>query len=125
AGVAPGGRFPLDLFCDLPHALRSVDGSVTGYVDVALAELGRTRRVALVLPHFAAVAQAVSQSRRLIAALPVQFARAVAEPLGLDVFEPPLAIPAPEIHAFWHSRHDANPAHRWLREQVRHVTAGL
>ena len=123
AGVRPGQVLPLDLFCDLPQALRSVDGSISGHVDDALAEVGRARQVVLALPHFSAVALAVAQSPRLIAALPAQFAQAVAPTLGLDIFEAPVDVQVPEIQMYWHRRHDKNPAHAWLRDQVRRVTA--
>lgn len=125
AGIKPGDVLPLDLFCDLPHVLRSTDGSMSGHVDDALGELGRRRRVVLALPQFSAVALAVARSPDLIAALPVQFARAVADVLGLDLFEAPLDVFVPEIQMYWHRRHEKNPAHRWMREQVRAVTAGF
>jgi len=121
--VAPGASVPLEVFCALPHAIRSVDGSMSGWVDEALARAGRERRVTLALPHFAGVALAVAQSR-LIAALPIQFARAAAGPLGLVLYEPPVVTGAPEIALYWHSRHDRNPAHAWLRDHVRAVLAG-
>jgi DNA-binding transcriptional LysR family regulator len=31
----------------------------------------------------------------------------------------------PEIAMYWHSRHDSNPAHRWLRDHVRAVAAAF
>lgn len=123
-GVAPGQAVPLDLFCETPQALRSIDGSLGGFTDEALAKVGRARRVTLALPHFAAVAEAVAQSE-LIAALPRQFAVAVADTLDLAVYEPPLPFGAPEISLYWHSRHDRNPAHRWIREHIRQVCAPL
>jgi DNA-binding transcriptional LysR family regulator len=122
ADVAPGAPLPLDLFCRLPQALRSIDGSLSGWTDEALATVGRERRVALALPQFQAVALAVAETR-LIAALPEQFAERVAGELGLAVFEPPLDLHAPEIGMYWHSRHDGNAAHRWLRDHVRAVSA--
>lgn len=124
AGVRPGEALPLDLFCALPHAIRSIDGSLNGLVDDALAEIGRERRVALGLPHFYAVALAV-RAGELIAALPAQFARAVAGPLGLSIYETPIPSPVPEIRMYWHSRHDNNPAHRWMRSLVREFCAEL
>lgn len=124
AGVAPGEAIPLDLFCRLPHAIRTVDGSLSGWLDEALAQAGRERRVVLGLPHFAGVALAVAQSD-LIAALPAQFARAAAEPLGLAIYRAPVAAGVPEISMYWHGRHDRNPAHQWLRGLVRDVVAGF
>ncbi|MGZ3272932.1 MAG: LysR family transcriptional regulator [Caulobacteraceae bacterium] len=122
--VKPGEALPLDLFCRLPHAIRSIDGSMSGWIDEALAETGRSRTVVLALPQFAGVARAVAQSG-LIAALPEQFARAYAESMGLAVYALPMPTGVPEISMYWHSRHDDNPAHRWLREHVRAVAAAL
>lgn len=118
AGVEEGQPIPLDLFCALPHALRSIDGSTTGSaVSDALAAMGRRRRVVLTLPQFYGVGLAVSRGR-LLAAVPVQFARAVAGELALGVYQPPIPIPVPEVSLYWHRRHDHDPAHRWLRDRV-------
>jgi DNA-binding transcriptional LysR family regulator len=121
-GVAPGAPLPLDLFCRLPQALRSIDGSLSGWTDEALASVGRERRVVLALPQFQAVALAVAETR-LIAVLPTQFVETVADDLGLSIYEPPVATGVPEISMYWHSRHDRNAAHRWLRDHVREVAA--
>lgn len=121
-GVKPGEALSLDLFCRLPHAIRSIDGSMAGWIDEALAETGRSRQVVLALPHFAGVALAVAQSG-LIAAIPEQFAHAFATSMGLGVYALPMPTGVPEISMYWHSRHDGNPAHRWLRGHVRAVAA--
>jgi DNA-binding transcriptional LysR family regulator len=78
----------------------------------------------LALPHFHAVALAVARGR-LIAALPRQFADAVAAELGLASYAPPIPIPAPEISLYWHRRRDHDPAQRWLREQVVRAVATI
>jgi len=117
AGIAAGAMLPLDTFCALPQAIRSIDGSVGGLVDVALAEAGRSRRVVLALPHFHGVARAVANSS-LIAAVPAQYADLVAAELGLAVFQPPVEVAAPEVKMYWHSRHDNDLAHKWLRGEI-------
>lgn len=124
AGIAPGEALPLDLFCALPHAIRSVDGSLSGMVDEVLETAGRKRRVVLALPHFFAVARAVAAGH-VIAALPRQFADAFAGQLGLAAYALPVPSPAPEIRMYWHSRHQKNPAHVWLRDLVVEVIAEL
>lgn len=119
-GVRPGARLPLDLFCDLPHALCSLDGGLSTTVDEALATLGRRRRIALTLPHFHPVAVAVAQGQ-LVASLPIQLARRIAQSLGLSLFELPVD-PAPvRIAMHWHRRHEGDPAHRWLRAHVEAI----
>lgn len=124
AGIAAGSKLPLDLFCTLPQAIRSIDGSVSGAVDAALAEAGRTRRVVLALPHFHGIALSVARSN-LIAAMPVQYAERAAADLGLAVFRPPVDVAVPEVKMYWHSRHDNDPAHTWLRGEILDVLAPL
>ncbi|MCX2722085.1 LysR family transcriptional regulator [Roseibium salinum] len=116
-GIMPGSALPLDLYCELSHALRSVDGSLNGVVDTALAGVGRSRRVVLALPHFHAVAVAVSKSR-LVAALPRQLAEDTASALGLAIYRPPVDIPPQKLRLYWHRRHDRSPVHKWLRTQI-------
>jgi len=117
AAVPQGGAIPLDLFCALPHAIRSADGGMTGFTDRALAAIDRKRFIQLALPHFQAVALAVAHGR-LVAAVPAQFADAVAESLQLAVYQPPIDIEVPEIKMYWHARHNEEKPHRWLRDQI-------
>jgi DNA-binding transcriptional LysR family regulator len=120
SGVKRGTKFPLDLFCELPHAIRSIDGSLSGFTDQALAAAGRSRRVVLTMPHFHGIGASVARGD-LIAAVPVQFAEAEADRLGLEIYKPPIEIAVPEISMYWHQRHDNNAAHQWLREQIAAV----
>jgi DNA-binding transcriptional LysR family regulator len=124
AQVAEGGPLPIDLYCEIPHALRSVDGAMSGVVDAALEATGRKRRVALALPHFQAVALAVSQSDYL-AAMPSQFAQAVRREMPVALYQLPFDVPIPEIKMLWHARHDAEASHRWLREQIAETVETL
>lgn len=117
AGLAEDAVLPIDQYCALPHVLRSIDGSMSGMVDEALATVGRRRAVTLALPHFHAVALAVAQTDH-IAAVPVQFAETVRAPLGLRIFRPPVAVAVPEVKLYWHARHDGEAAHRWMRHQA-------
>lgn len=124
AGLAPDQEVPLDLFCNLRHALRSVDGTATGAVDKALQAIGRRRDVALTVPHFQGVALAVAQSD-LVAALPAQFATAMTRSLPVRTYRLPVPVPAPTIQLLWHQRHDADPAHRWLRAKTLETVSAL
>jgi DNA-binding transcriptional LysR family regulator len=55
---------------------------------------------------------------RLIAAVPLQYAEAVAEDLRLSLFAPPVSVDVPQIYMYWHRRYDHDAAHRWLRQQI-------
>jgi len=53
-----------------------------------------------------------------IAAVPVQFADAVKDGLGLRSYLPPIDVPVPDVNLYWHSRYDNDLAHKWLRGQI-------
>ena len=55
------------------------------------------------------------------AILPALMASAMAPGLGLRVAELPLDVTADPTLIAWHPRHDADPAHAWLRDTVRQV----
>jgi len=124
AGMPGGGAVSMEVYCALRHVIRATDGTLSGLLDDALASQGRERRVVMALPNFQGVAVAVSQGD-LVAALPREFADAVAASLDLELYELPIQSPRPEICMYWHRRHDNNPAHRWLREQVAELAAQL
>ncbi len=124
AGLADGQAMPLDVFCRLPWAMRSIDGSMSGMVDEALTKLGMARRVVLAVPHFHALIPSVSGSQ-MAAAVPVQFADAFAATAALRVFDLPIDVPKPEVRLYWHTRRTRDPAHAWLRQQVLDLCKGF
>lgn len=123
-GVDPGTPVPLAIYLSLPHAIRSVDGSLSGMVDEALAKAGMERTVRIALPHFQSVVETIAATSAL-AAVPRQFADAVAERLDLAVYAMPVEVPAPDVRLYWHARRNDDPAHRWLREAISSLSAEL
>ncbi|MBW3098525.1 LysR family transcriptional regulator [Pseudohoeflea coraliihabitans] len=124
AGLAPGDEVPLDLFCDLGHVLFSPEGKPKAMGDAALKAVGRERRVVMTMPVFSGVYRAVAGSD-LIALLPSQLARHVADAAGLDVFIPPMPMQPVAVCMIWHRRYSASPAHLWLRGQIAALLADL
>ncbi|MBE1282911.1 MAG: LysR family transcriptional regulator [Rhodobacteraceae bacterium] len=124
AGLCPGDRIPLDLFCDLHHVLFSPEGHFQGLGDAALHHLGRKRHIVMTLPVFSGVCTAVSRSD-LIALMPHQLAQHSASRLGLSIYKTPLDIAPVSIKLIWHKRSDLAPAHKWLRDQIVALMAPL
>lgn len=116
------GRLTLDRFCALDHLLIAPRGTAGGFVDDALAALGRRRRVAVAVPHFL-VAPPVLGATDLIATVPRRIAAAFAPMIALAVRPPPIALTGFTIHLLWHERAGADPAQRWLRDQIAAVAA--
>jgi hypothetical protein len=57
--------------------------------------------------------------------LPARLATALARSLRLAVFEPPSEVPGFEMAMFWHDRHDSDPAHAFVREEIARAAASL
>ena len=124
AGVAPEQVIPLDLFCDIGHVLFSPQGNLRAMGDAALTKVGRERKVVATVTTFSAVWRNVAQSD-LIAILPEQLARHVAEEGGLSIYESPIRLDRATISLIWHKRFTGNPAHRWMRDMIADVMAPL
>jgi DNA-binding transcriptional LysR family regulator len=117
-----GKRMTLDRFCALGHVLVAPVGSDRrGPVDDALAERGRSRRVAVTVPH-ASMAPLVVAQTDYVVTLAARFAQRAASELGLRRVEPPVVVPNLRIGMVWHARHDADRAHQFLREAITSVT---
>jgi DNA-binding transcriptional LysR family regulator len=117
SGIAPGTRIPPDVYCAIPQVILSTDGSKAGSMQEALGRLGLSRRVAMTVPHFQAVALAAAGGD-LLGNVPVQFARYSARLLDLDLYLPPVAPPIVEMRLYWHRRAERDPALDWLRKKI-------
>ncbi|MCA1492361.1 LysR family transcriptional regulator [Sinorhizobium alkalisoli] len=124
AGLAPGTIVPMDLYCELDHALFSPEGNFSAMGDAALARMGRSRKVVMTLPVFSGVCRAVAESD-LIALVPRQLAERVAPQMGLELYRPPMPIDPPLVIAVWHRRSASSPLHRWMREKIIGLTRRL
>jgi DNA-binding transcriptional LysR family regulator len=107
----------LDDYCEAHHLLVSFSGRPHGYVDHALAALGRQRRVVLTVNQFFTAGRVVAVSD-LLTVLPEGFVPATGFSQELVIRELPLALPPVFVEMLWHLRHENAPAHRWLREQM-------
>ncbi len=114
-------RLTLDAFCAAEHLLVSPSGDATGYVDTALAALGRERRIAVTVPSFQA-ALALVQRTDLLATLPDDIVGALAP--KLPTMTCPVTTPELPMCLVYHARHRADPRHRWMRERVERGMRG-
>ncbi|WP_431682372.1 LysR family transcriptional regulator [Kitasatospora sp. KL5] len=97
-------------------------GRLHGPIDTALAELGLSRTVVGTVATYPA-ALFVLRSTDLIG-LTTSRSRSLADALGLVTLDIPLDLPSLPFGLAWHPRHDADPAHAWLRGCIRELLAG-
>jgi DNA-binding transcriptional LysR family regulator len=105
----------------MPHVAVSRRGLTWGALDDALDERGLRRTVAVVVPTYTSAAHVVLTSE-LIGLFPARYAHQLAATSGAHVFPVDVGLPSLSISQAWHVRHDKDPAHRWLRDQL-HLAA--
>lgn len=91
-------------------------------VDDTLAARGLARRVVVTVAN-ASAAPVIASRGDLVATLSERLARAMAPGLGLVVVPLPFLPRGETVRMAWHPRHSADPAHAWLRQQVRAAIA--
>ena len=112
------------VFLELSHILVSPEGDRYGFVDQALAYLGKRRTLGLTLPHMFAVPTLVAQTD-MASTVMKRVARASPDWPQLAVFEPPVRLPEIAYDLMWHRRNDSHPAQAWLRDQIVALASSL
>lgn len=118
------GRLTLERWIEAPHVLTAPQGGTRAIVDTLLEQQGRRRRVARTVTTFRAAARRLVDTD-FVLTMPERPARLVADELGLTIRKVPLPIEPFTISLAWHRRHDADPAHRWLRSQLADIAEGV
>ncbi|MCV6590581.1 MAG: LysR family transcriptional regulator [Marinobacterium sp.] len=106
-----------------PFVQVSSGGDKDSFFDRVLTEAGLQRRILLSVPFFSAAFSALAQSEMLLI-VPAHIARQAAKLYPLQALPVPLAgleLPDHHYHLLWHSIHEHDPAHRWVREKMAKV----
>lgn len=114
----------LEQFVNARHGMYWTSGSPHSAVEEALARLDLTRDVMLRLPRFSALPFFIAQSD-LIMTIPEDLGVGFSRLINIKLFKPPLKLPNFEIHQYWHERHHADPANKWLRNIIKKETANM
>jgi DNA-binding transcriptional LysR family regulator len=108
----------LEAYAAHPHVLVSRRGRLTAPIDEALAAEGLHRRVVAAVATLPTALRIAAHGDALVTCTAV-LGRPFIEAFGLVARPLPIESPAVTIHCNWHQRYDSDPAHAWLREQVR------
>ena len=91
-----------------------------GWVDDALAEIGKMRRIRVFTRHYQA-AMKLAEARDLVVTLPTRAANLAKDNPEVVILEPPFEIPEIELQMAWSPLLQHNPAHQWLRGVIVEV----
>jgi DNA-binding transcriptional LysR family regulator len=117
------GKITAERYAACGHVVASRRGHESGPVDEALAALGLSRTVLVVVPSFRA-ALAVASVSDLVALVTSSFFNATQRHRAKSGFAVVRSFPLPvpteaiTVSQMWHPRLDVDPAHRWLRGTV-------
>jgi DNA-binding transcriptional LysR family regulator len=111
------GALTLDRFCAARHMLVSFSGRPFGFIDEALASLGRQRRVVLTVNQFFTAGRVVETSD-LLTVLPRHFINVTGRADELVFRELPFEVPPVHVDALWHRQQSQRPEHAWLRQAL-------
>jgi len=113
-----GRRLTLERLAEMDHVTVSRRGRLHGVLDEALAERGLRRRVLASLPTSAAALDVVAGSDAVVV-VTERVCGPLAARLGVVTRAVPIDLPPVDMVMTWHHRHDNDPAHTWLRGEVR------
>lgn len=114
----------LDRFCAMRHLLVSSNAEPFGFVDRALAEAGRSRRIALTVPNFIQALATVAETD-LIAALPARLVARHAARFDLVWRDLPVAQPPSHLTAIVPQSALADAGVAWLIDRLAEATLAL
>lgn len=112
-----GGKLTLDRYAKAGHIVVSITGQGPTQIDLALARLGRQRRVTTRVSSFLA-AMEIAARTDLIVTLPSRLATIAAQTGRFRALPPPLDIGKFTMSLVWHARHQDEPRHIWLRQLI-------
>ena len=111
------GPLTLGRYCAARHLLVSFSGRPFGFVDEALASLGKQRRIVLTVNQFFTAGRVVAGSN-LLTVLPRHFLNVTGFESELLLRELPFDVPVVHVDAIWHRSTQPSAAHSWLRQVI-------
>jgi DNA-binding transcriptional LysR family regulator len=114
------GHVTLRRIAAVDHIGVSRRGRTRGAFDKILDQHGLARKVVTVVPTFTAAAHIIAGSQ-LTGLITAGYAAQVAALTGTHLYEIPAELPKLQISQAWHIRHDLDPAHQWLRNEIAAV----
>ena len=118
-------KAPLTLedFVEAAHLTVSFEGNTATNLDIVLAKAGLRRQVVATVPRFSALPPAL-RAMPAIATIPESIARCIAQLHGLEISEPPIALPADPVTMLYRRVDRADGRSVWFRRLFVDVVEG-
>jgi len=111
------GPLTFESVLSYPHLVISAADEPREAFDAILSRRRLNREVGVRLPNFAAAAGLLQESE-LVGVFARRIADSLAREPGLSARSLPTDIATFDHYLVWHRRHDEDPRHEWLRDQV-------
>jgi len=108
----------LDQLFSYPHVGVHMFGTVNTIESAWIEEHRPGYRPTVVVADFPLVAPMVAHSD-LVGVMPARMAELSSRAMSIRTFQPPYKMPSLVEAMLWHSRHQNDPAHIWLRAAIR------
>ncbi|WP_405181053.1 LysR family transcriptional regulator [Nocardia sp. NBC_01377] len=111
-----GERLTAELLSEYPYLAYEPPAGYS-VIEEDLEQAGIPRRVEATVTNFTLLPFMLARTQ-LVTVVPERLGRRVAAAAEITLLEPDIEFRPLRQSAYWHSRHDADPGHRWLREQL-------
>ena len=111
------GPLTIKRYSEAHHLLVSFSGRPFGFVDEALASLGRKRRIVLTVNQFFTAGRVVANSD-LLTVMPRHFVKVTGMAEEFVLRELPFEVSPVHVDSLWHRRQGQRSDHAWLRLAV-------
>jgi DNA-binding transcriptional LysR family regulator len=118
-----GDSLTAEEFSKVPQ-LANEPGRFAGLPETRLTQLGVHREIEVTARTFV-MGPLLVRGTRLLTIVHRKIAAELAGPADARLVEIPFGLGTITQTMFWHPRLDSDPAHRWLRERIRGLVAGI
>ncbi len=117
-------KLTLEKYLAQDHVLVSSRTTGPSVEDFELARLGLQRKIGLRCQHGFSACRVVADNDMLLT-LTETTAKMYSDMFNLTIFPLPVEIHDIDMHLYWHTNVDFDPANKWLRNQIILATAGV
>lgn len=117
-------RLTIKRYLNADHLLVSPESNRKAIVDKVLAQQGKKRKIAAIVPHFLVAPPAIAETNLIVTA-PARVLETIGQQQGLHITATPIALAPFTISMLWHQRNDGDKGLMWLRQTILNVTKTL